>query len=181
MGPKVHFSPGPNSDSATHGLLWKGTTTLLMVTTTREEIPWHTVSSLHDACTFPDLVYVQSSADGRRIQRLLDRWGKHPWFALVISLWSFREWSLNSISWNLVSSKDTLQSGSGIPRMCFAQAIGDFKQAPFSVVGFALNPWTHGEPEGTLKTTWSHPLLLLIRKLRSRDTHQFTVLIRDRS
>lgn len=24
------------------------------------------VSSLHDACTFPDLVYVQSSADGYR-------------------------------------------------------------------------------------------------------------------
>lgn len=73
------------------------------------------------------------------------------------------------------------QSFSGIPRMgYFAQSAGDLISKPsLSRVGFTLNPGTLKEPEGTLRTTWSHPLLLLMRKLRPSDWHQFTLLIRD--
>ena len=72
------------------------------------------------------------------------------------------------------------QSGSGISRISyFTQATGDLVSKPhLSMVGFALNFWKQ-RARGNLKITWSHPLLLLMRKLNFRDSHWFTLLIRD--
>lgn len=64
------------------------------------------------------------------------------------------------------------ESGSGISRRhSAAQATGDLiSKPPLSTAGLAFNPWTQKEPEATLRTIWSHPLLLLMRKLSLR-TH----------